>query len=68
MSATSNGPATQVVPEIGSIVETLEHGRQQVMDVLDLSDERGRLIYLRPEGGGCEWTVRESGWGQVVGG
>lgn len=68
MTATPSTPGRNtVVPEVGRIVDTKEHGRQQVMDVLDLGDERGALVYLRPEGGGCEWTVRESAWGQIVG-
>ncbi|WP_436787926.1 hypothetical protein [Yinghuangia sp. YIM S10712] len=44
------------VPEIGAIVETVDWGRQQVMDVLPQRDH-GATVYLRPEGGGLEWTV-----------
>lgn len=48
--------APRPVPEIGAIVETVDRGRQQVMDVLPRRDH-GATMYLRPEGGGLEWTV-----------
>ncbi|MEU8133202.1 hypothetical protein [Streptodolium elevatio] len=52
------------LPELGAIVETFEHGRQRVMDVTGRGGER--TVYLRPECGGLEWTVRAANWRQVV--
>lgn len=52
-------------PEIGAVVDTFHHGRQQVMDVIGLPYDEP-TVFLRPERGGCEWTVPVSALGRVV--
>lgn len=53
------------VPAIGTVVETYRHGRQQVMDVMGLPFPE-QTVFLRPEGGGREWTVPVSGLARVI--
>lgn len=45
-------------PAIGAVLDTI-HGRQMVMDVVGTVDDGGdrATVYLRPEGGGLEWSV-----------
>lgn len=63
LSTSRTEPPT--LPEIGTIVETVERGRQQVMDVLDLPID-GKTVFLRPVHGGLEWTVPASALARVV--
>lgn len=53
------------MPEIGAVVDTFNHGRQQVMDVIGLPYDEP-TVFLRPECGGREWTVPVSALGRVV--
>ena len=48
-------PPLEFAPQIGTLLDTI-YGRARVMDVLRLPDEPP-TVYLRPERGGCEWTV-----------
>lgn len=65
MATESAAAGTPHVPEIGTVFDTIEHGRQQVMDVMWLGDV-GATVYLRPEGGGIEWTVPLSGLARLI--
>jgi hypothetical protein len=58
-------PVVPASPRIGVIVDTVEHGRQQVMDVLSLPFEEP-MVFLRPERGGREWTVPLARFGAVL--
>lgn len=49
-----NGADTPSAPKIGAIVETADHGRERVMDVI------AKTVFLRPFGGGYE--RREISW------
>ncbi|MCF2531960.1 hypothetical protein [Yinghuangia soli] len=57
-------PQTMEVPNVGSMVDTI-YGRQQIMDVTGAADGE-TTVWLRPERGGIEWTVRASGFAAVV--
>ncbi|UGQ10587.1 hypothetical protein LO772_27655 [Yinghuangia sp. ASG 101] len=55
-TVTDTNAESRAEPKIGSIVETDEHGREQVMDVM------AKTVFLRPVGGGYERTVSLSGF------
>ncbi|NUU24052.1 MAG: hypothetical protein HOV68_21505 [Streptomycetaceae bacterium] len=61
---TGQPPEPSEAPEIGIVLDTIQHGRQQVMDILGAPDEP--TVYLRPEHGGLEWTVPLSGLWRLV--
>lgn len=64
-TSTQLAAAGSATPEIGAVVDTFGHGRQQVMDVVGLPYDEP-TVFLRPERGGCEWTVPVSALGRVV--
>lgn len=52
---------------MGAIVDT-GYGREQVMDVLGPVDgtQGAATVYLRPAGGGIEWTVRLASYESIL--
>lgn len=73
MSSKGTTPAPSAVrapagrPAIGAVLDTI-YGRQTVMDIIGTAPAEAdrATVYLRPEGGGLEWSVPLSSYAAIL--